>query len=144
RYFVAFAVAFRFWLHKPQYTANQWSTRVVIIVLFIVATAVSTYVTLVPLERRRLKTFVCGLIFADIAFISIAYWLTNNPESDFFLFYYLPIFAAVEYLDRKLVAAVSVAVCAELAIVVFLMIPMADAPWTFEGLLWRVFIPRAI
>lgn len=79
-------------------------------------------------------------ILADVGFISLAYWLTNNPESDIFLFYCLPIFATVEYLGWKGTTAVCCGVGVAMLSVVFSMHPLQ--PWTHAGLVWRLLLPR--
>jgi GAF domain-containing protein len=145
RYFVAGAVAIRFILHRSQYTPDQWWDRLLVVGLIAATAAAATYVTFNS-KLRRSRLLQTGLILTDIGFISVAYWLTNNPESDFFLFYYLPIFAAVEYLgdNKTQLVAACIAVVVGMAVVVFFMRPMPSPPWTPSGLLWRVLVPRGL
>ena len=145
RYFIAGAVILRFWLHKPEYTHVEWWSRLVVFALIALASATATYVTIFKPTLRRSQMLQAVFILLDIGFISIAYWLTNNPESDFFLFYYLPLFATAEYLDNNWgVATACGAVGAAMLIVVFSMQPAPRPPWTHGGLAWRVIVPRGV
>ena len=144
RYFVAAAVILRFWLHKSQYTAHEWFARLLVFGAITLVTAAATYVTLFAtpgLKRSRPLQFM--FILSDIGLISAAYWLTNNPESDFFLFYYLPIFATVEYLESNWdTIAICAGIGAAMLLVVLSMNPQSPPQWTSAGLVWRVLIPR--
>ncbi len=142
RYFIAGAVIVRFWLHKPEYNDIEWWSRLLVFILILLATMAATYVTFFKPKLRRSQVLQTIFIMADVGFISAAYWLTNNPESDFFLFYYLPIFAAVEYLEWKGTSAVCCGVGVAMLIVVFSMHPSPQPRWTHSGLVWRVLVPR--
>ena len=144
RYFVAVAVILRFWLHRSQYTAPEWFARLLVFSAFILVAAAATYVTLfAKLTPKQSRLLQSAFILTDIAFISVGYWLTNNPESDFFLFYYLPIFAAVEYLESKWeISVVCAGVGAAMLLVVLSMNPLPPPTWTSTGLVLRVLIPR--
>jgi signal transduction histidine kinase len=143
RYFIAGAVIVRFWLHKPEYNDVEWWSRLLVFILILLATVAATYVTFFKPKLRRSQMLQAMFIMADVGFISAAYWLTNNPESDFFLFYYLPIFATVEYLEWKGTTAVCCAVGVAMLFVVFSMHPSPPPRWTHAGLVWRVLVPRA-
>ncbi len=143
RYFIAGAVILRFWLHKPEYNNIEWWSRILVFTLIALATVAATYVTFFEPRLRLSQALQTAFILGDIGFISVAYWLTNNPESDFFLFYYLPVFAAVEYLDWKGATAVCWGVGAAMLIVVFSMYPSPRPPWSHTGLVWRVLVPRS-
>lgn len=144
RYFVAIALALRFWLHRFQYTSAESSNRLLIVALIAAITVCATGVAF-SRKLRRSKKVQALFVLVDIVFISIAYILTRNPESDFFLFYYLPIFAAVEYLGNKAIAAVCILVACSMGLVLYLMQPLPEPwPWTTAGLLSRVLVPRAI
>jgi GAF domain-containing protein len=115
-----------------------------IVILLLLVALLATYITLLAHNLRRSKAVQIIFIGVDIAFISVAYWLTSNPESDFFLFYYLPIFAAAEYLTTKQTFAVCLGCAAALLAVVFRMPQVTSLPLTSNDLLLRVFIPRGI
>ncbi len=51
---------------------------------------------LTPVRVRR-----WSIVGADIVAVTTLYWLTQTVQSDFFLFYYLPIFSAAEFLGRR-------------------------------------------
>src|ERR1019366_3223314 len=144
RYFVAGAVILRFWLHKWEYNEGQWHQRLLVFSLIALATISATYVTFFNSRLRRSPVVQALFILADILVISAAYGLTNNPESDFFLFYYLPVFAAVEFLDWKTTTVVCCVVAVGMVIVVFSMSPAPKAPWTHSALVGRVILPRVV
>jgi hypothetical protein len=142
RYFIAGAVILRFWLHKPEYTDAEWWSRSLVFTLITLATVAATYITFFRPTLRRSQILQAVFILADVGIISAAYWLTNNPESDFFLFYYLPIFATVEYLDWKGTTGVCCGVGVAMLIVVFSMHPSPQPPWTHTEFVWQVLVPR--
>lgn len=141
RYFISFALVIRFLLHRPQYSKPEWSHILTISTMIIMASALATFATING-RMRRLQLLQAAFVFADIMFISDAYYRTTNPESDFFLFYYLPIFGAVEYLNKKWIIFTLAAIGCAMAFVVFHMPITAPIPWTFGGMLFRVPIPR--
>jgi GAF domain-containing protein len=75
-----------------------------------------------PILRRssRIQRWFIG---SDIAVISLVYYLTNNLQSDVFLFYYLPILTAAEYLGLKGVLVVFGFVSLAFAGIIGLLIP---------------------
>ncbi len=129
RYLITFAVAVRFSAHRSEYTPSQWAIRVTIITLIWLATLVSTYVAVKPTLRRS-RWIQAATILADIVLISVAYQLTGQYGSDFFLFYYLPIFASVEYLGGWGAIAVSLGVGFAMVATVHFMHPMQEASLT--------------
>jgi GAF domain-containing protein len=143
RYFISLAMISRFWLHRLQYTHQQWLVRMSISALIVLTSVAATGVLLKP-ALRGWRALQVVFILADITFISAAYYLTNNPESDFFLFYYLPIFATVEYLGDNWVVPAIGAIDAIMSVAVFSMHPIAQGPWTTNDLVFRVLIPRWI
>ena len=126
RYLITFAVAVRFSAHRSEYTPSQWLIRLTIITLIWLATLISTYVALKPALRRS-RWIQAATILADIVLISVAYQLTGQYGSDFFLFYYLPIFASVEYLGGWGAIAVSFGVGFAMVVTVHFMHPMQEA-----------------
>lgn len=126
RYLIAFAVTARFSAHRSEYAASQWSIRVAIIALIWLATLIATYVALKPALRRS-PWIQATTILADVVLISVAYQLTGQYGSDFFLFYYLPIFASVEYLGGWGAIAVSLGVGFAMVVTVHFMHPMQEA-----------------
>ena len=109
--------------------------------LIALVTTAATYVTFFRGAIRQSQLLQALVILSDIGLISWAYWLTNNPQSDFLLFYYLPVFSALEYLNRKGVAAVCVGVGAAMVAVLFSMHPVPQPTWTHGELVWRVLVP---
>jgi GAF domain-containing protein len=109
RYLITFAVALRFYVHRPEYSDLEWFHRLLIIIAFVVICGFATYAAFRPTLRRSLR--IQGtLIIVDVFLISAAYWLTGQYGSDFFLFYYLPIFSSVEHLGGKSAVALCLGV----------------------------------
>ena len=113
RFLVLLAIPVRFVAYRSEYTGNRVLAVYIIIGLFAVLLIGATFVTWRPALRRS-RQIQTIFIIADILVISFFYWLTNNPQSDSFLFYYLPFFAAAEYLSRRSVAVVFGSVTAAL------------------------------
>jgi GAF domain-containing protein len=114
RWLIVFATALRLYTHWWEYTADALSLRVWHIVLYGLMSVVASFFVVRPAWRHS-RSIQVGIIVADLIFISIAYWLTGVYGSDFFLFYYLPIFEAVEYFG--LWGAVAISVCVGFAMV---------------------------
>ena len=129
RYLITFTVTVRLSAHRSEYTANQWSIRIIIITLIWLATLISTYVAVKPTLRRS-RWIQAGTILADIVLISAAYQLTGQYQSDFFLFYYLPIFASVEYLGGWGAIAISLGVGLAMVMAVYFMRALQEASVT--------------
>jgi len=96
------------------------SIRLSIIALIAVMAVAATYVAIKPALRRS-PPLQAGIILADVILISIAYWLTGAYGSDFFLFYYLPIFASVEYFGVRGAIAISIGVGLAMVMVILFM-----------------------
>jgi GAF domain-containing protein len=143
RYLFFFAVFLRLWLHRHEYSASGLTTRLIVGGLIGVLVLAATYATFKPAMRRSRLT-QRAMIASDIALITAAYALTNNPESDFFLFYYLPIFAAAEHLRDKEVTGVFALVTIAFGGMLVFQHPSENRALTATGLVWRVFIPREI
>jgi GAF domain-containing protein/signal transduction histidine kinase len=99
-------------------------------------------------EVRYVWMAVVGL---DIALVSGCYWLTANPQSDFFLFFYLPLFTAAEYLGgRDQVGGRYVVWTFLVSSVVFLVLILGMGMGGSRGglgateLFVRVFLPREV
>jgi hypothetical protein len=143
RYLIFFAILLRLWLHRAEYNTLALSLRLVVIGLMGGLVVATTYVTLKPyLRRSRLIQGI--LIVTDVAMISVIYALTNNPETDFFLFYYLPIFTAAGHLRGRQIAAAFAAVTLGLCAALVFQHPSEQHTLAVSGLIWRVFIPREL
>ena len=71
---------------------------------------------------RFSRTLLIVIIYLDIITISVAYILTTKIESDFFLFYYLPIITAAVYFDtRKLIIVYGLVTGAFASVISFLL-----------------------
>jgi GAF domain-containing protein len=140
RWLFAGGTLFRFMLHRNEYSGGEWSLILalfgVIVVLAVIATLVTTRPTL------RCSKRIQGLFIAlDVFLISLSYFLTRNPQSDLFLFYYLPIFAATEYLGGGATLIISAVIAGAFASAIALQ-PPTEPPTPPADLLLRVFLPR--
>jgi GAF domain-containing protein len=102
----------------------------------------ATYVT-TQLHLRNSGRIQALFIASDVLLISLFYLLTNSPQSDFYLFYFLPIFAAQEYLGGRAMLTISVVVTGAFAGVIALL-SQTDPMSTLIGLFFRVFLPREV
>jgi GAF domain-containing protein len=144
RWLILTGILLRFWLHKDEYTGSQWLLILLLSGLTIILAFISTYVTTQPGLRGSKR--IQGLFIAsDILLISIFYLLTNNIQSSFFLFYYLPIFAATEYLGGKAMLTISAIITGAFAsVLAWLFLIGTDPTLTLTSLLLGVFLPREV
>jgi len=144
RWFVLCGIWLRFALHRGEYTVGEWSLIQSLIGVMGVLAITVTYVTTRPALRRS-KRVQAIFIASDILLVSIFYYWTKNTQSDFFLFYYLPILTATEYLGRVAILAVPTAItCAFISVLALLLPKDPDPTLTFGSLVSRVFLPREI
>jgi len=142
RWLIAGAVPLRFVLHRSDYSDSQWFLVLALIGLVLALAVTATLVTTHPALRRSKR--IQGLfIVSDVLLISLSYFLTGNPQSDFFLFYYLPIFAATEYLGGSATVIVSAVITGAFACVITIQ-PPTDPPSSPADLFVRVFVPRVV
>jgi hypothetical protein len=143
RYFTVLGVLVRLLLHSTQYSPDKLSTRLWVITLMLLASEYATFITL-KRNMKRTDLHQAGLIVMDVVLISLAYGLTNNPESEIFMFYYLPVFTAVEYLGLWAAMGVYGAVEAGHGLALHFMKLEPIVPWTTLGLALRVYAPRGV
>jgi hypothetical protein len=70
------------------------------VLAFALTSALVTFVTTLP-SLRTSKPTQYAIIVADIILLTLLYIYTGNPQSDFFLFYYLPALTSAEYLPTR-------------------------------------------
>jgi len=80
----------------------------------------------------------------DVVTITVCYWQTGGPESDFFLFYYLPIIVAAEYVGGRFSIIAFVFSTIAFAAVVFSLNTIQPSPRPVADLIFRVFLPREV
>lgn len=80
----------------------------------------------------------------DIVFISVLYYLTRKLESDFFLFYYLPIITSAEYLSAKRLQATGILVTLAFATTLTLMVLAYGSPRPTLQVVFSHFLPREV
>jgi GAF domain-containing protein len=139
RCLVALGVWLRFWIHSdvPLPSWTYW------VLLAAILTAFGLHWR--PREKSRLLYIL--LVAADIVVISAGYWFTGNAKSDFYLFYYLPLLTAAEFLSIRWIIAAFCASTVAFAIVVFGMpvLPLyAELNYTPEQIFARIFLPREV
>jgi len=144
RWLILLGIAARFGIHWNEYSPEKHIQILSLLGITALVALFATYVTIVPNIRRsrKLQGLFIGL---DVSLITYSYFLSNNTQSDFFLFYYLPIFAANEYLGGKPTFYVFGIITGLFAAVLVLMLPTDPDPnLTIIGLLLRVFLPREV
>lgn len=103
----------------------------------------ATYITLRPTLRRS-RRIQSLLIASDILLVSILYFLTENPQSDLFLFYYLPLLTATAYLGHRALFIVPAAITGAFAFVLVLLFAKDPDPSLVADLFFRVFLSREV
>jgi GAF domain-containing protein len=110
RWFILLGIGLRFLLHKSEYAG--W-------VVPVVAASLVAFALAVILSKRRFELGqsstawkVLLLVVADTAVISVVYLATKRVQSDTFLFFFLPLLTAAEYLTTAWLAGVVVAFAA--------------------------------
>ena len=138
RSLVAFGIWLRFQLHAD-HPLPFWAA-----LALLGAITLAVWLHLHP--RQAYSRSIYGLLLlVDVVLISAVYWQTHRIESDFFLFYYLPIFTAAEYLSARWVVIAFFGSTLAFACVIFGM-PAEVALQGATGLqvLLRVFLAREV
>jgi GAF domain-containing protein len=106
RWFTALGIFLRFFLHQAEYAGRLEQITVSIGAAF----ALALLLTFRPLrqERRFHKIEVVAIILADIIIISSVYLATHRLQSDTFLFFFLPLILAAEYLPGRWIVPASI------------------------------------
>lgn len=143
RWLIFIGVFLRFMLHKDDYTFNRWVMILASICIAMVFALAATYVTYsIHNFSKRLQVFFITL---DIILISGFYCFTGNTQSDFFLFYYLPIFEAAEYLSGTSIVIVFLSCTFAFGTVLMSLLPVdPDKTLNVSRLFLRVFLPREV
>jgi GAF domain-containing protein len=138
RCLVALGVWLRFRLHSDQ-PLPDWTYAILV-------TAIATAIALHWRPRERYSRLVYALLAgADVLVISACYWFTGNVGSDFYLFYYLPLLTAAEFLSfRWILAAFCASTCAFAAVVFGMPVQPPYMDGTSFQVLTRVFLPREV
>jgi GAF domain-containing protein/signal transduction histidine kinase len=95
-------------------------------------------------KSERTASLFEALIAIDVFTISVFYWATGNTESDFFLFYYLPIFTAAEYRGGRCV--IRAAALSSIALFAVVFTTSGDQLQNASSVdrFVRVFLPREV
>jgi len=148
RVLVAAGIVLRFWMHG--WTQGHPVMFGVLGGVFIATSLIAIFLRAGDGQPAQVAAIWLVVVLLDVGVISGFYWLTQNPQSDFFLFYYLPLFTAAEYLrgrdvgGRYVVATFAISTLAFLAVILLIQ-PEAQQPQqTPEQLLVPVFLPREV
>jgi hypothetical protein len=144
RYLILIAILLRFSSHRKDYTAGMLWLIGITVLAFALTSALVTFVTTLP-SLRTSKPTQYAIIVADIILLTLLYIYTGNPQSDFFLFYYLPALTSAEYLPTRemLLSFLGVTVAFSLVLVLQHASVQHEVPHGRE-LLSRVFLPREV
>ena len=138
RCLVAFGIWLRFQLHSDE-PLPGWTYGILV-----GAIVVAVILHWQPPERysRPLYRLLVG---ADVLVISACYWFTGNVASDFYLFYYLPLLTAAEFLTfRWIVGAFSLSTLAFASVVFAMPVRLGYMDATPFQVFSRVFLPREV
>jgi GAF domain-containing protein len=101
RWAILVGVIFRVYIGKNDYTRNYLITWAVIL---LAASIYSLLITVLQWTRKELRNnnrwFVIQVV-TDAAIFTFFYLLTKRPNSDFYLFYFLPLLIAAEHLRSR-------------------------------------------
>jgi PAS domain S-box-containing protein len=150
RWFVLAGVLVRFWLHRDEYPYSD--QRIVVLAIFLGILALYTVLSSVVLQHRwfldRQPSWSIFQILCDVTIFSVLYLLTGTAESDFFLFYFLPIYVAAENLNSRLtlvsfglVSAAFLVVIGILAMTSQSVVAVGQLAFPVDDIL-RIFTPR--
>jgi hypothetical protein len=128
RYLILVAIILRFSTHRTDYPLQAWHI-----------------VEFCGLGFRRSSILQATIVVLDTLLIASLYTVTLNPESDFFLFFYLPVLTATEHIGKRGMVLSSIGISISFAcVLIFQKTPMQRSVPSGWGLLSRVFIPREI
>jgi|GEM_PF-5386706 len=98
------------------------------------------------LHRRNLdEQWFARQVVVDIVLISLMYWLSGDPYSDVFLYYFLPILIIADNLKRRQALILLVAIVfAFVTVFLFMYASASSAPLTLPLAIWRDLVPRVV
>lgn len=138
RWLICFGMLSRFLIHRAEYTDFQWK---LVIALLLIAFMWAIFSTITTIKHNR--DFHKLIITIDVLIISAGYILTKKFESDFYLFYYLPVFTAAEFLSIYSIVIVFLYITLAF-ITVFLVLPWMTPIESLVSAMFRHFLPREV
>lgn len=102
RFLILFGIILRFIIHIQDYTTNF--TYYIFLTIFFYFLFSIGYIFLIERfsnQNNRLYIIHLVAVLLDTITISIFYYFTKSTDSDFFLFYYLPLFIIAEYFSFR-------------------------------------------
>ena len=139
RWFTVFGIFLRFFMHKDEYAGRLDQ----IVASIVVALLLAVLLTFWPLRpgRRFHQIEVLAVILADISIIFVAYVASNRLQSDSFLFFFLPLILAAEYLPGRWITPIAIVLTAALWGVMYRLQPVdVDAHMTLTQAFFRVYV----
>jgi signal transduction histidine kinase len=136
RLIVTLGVAARAWLHGLPIQGLLLLGSVVW------ATSCAISIVLHAAPKRAGRSRYNAVVLLDVLAISMFYWATKNVQSDFYLFYCVPILTAAACSSQRLTVGTSLLAAVAFAVVVLSM-PSDGSPYgSAMALTVRVLIPR--
>src|ERR1039457_5563316 len=141
RWFTFLGIVLRFLLHSREYDGRV----VPVVAASLVALLVAIILTKWRIDPRRGSALWKALVVVvfDTGVISVAYLSTQRLQSDSFLFFFLPLLTAAEYLTTAWIAGVFVAITAAFyAIIYHIHFVDHTADMTVREAFLRVYLGR--
>lgn len=135
-------IAIRFVLHHDEYNHKDLILLIALLLIAIIVFFIDFNSTV---KNKSKKVNRKVIIYSDILLISIFYFLTRHVESDFFLFYYLPLLTASEYLIKREFIKVFITISLIFfATILFIFLFFRSLYSSFDYGIIRIFFPREI
>lgn len=119
---------------------SKFFLQLVLVILVLAIAVAMTMVTKDP-DRRKNKISQAAVIILDIVLITALYNLTDDPESDTYLFYYLPIFSTTEFFGLRSIFLVFISITSAFAFVLYTLFAEGASLIYF---FFRIFLPREV
>lgn len=140
RWFACFGIILRIYIHRTEY-GNEMGRALFSAVAAFVLAAIVTFAVFRNRKVRAIEALVVAL--CDIVIFSFAYLATLRLQSDMFLFFFLPLIMAAEYLSGRLVILVFCSVTVAFALLIAeLSVRDTATRMTLTQALVRVFLGR--
>jgi len=145
RWFILLGIVLRFILDWFKYGVRTFGQPVAIALSTAGALILALWLTFRPLnpQASSITRKASVVIMLDIAIVYVAYLSTGNLQSDFFLFFFLPLISATEYLpDPVIVLAFFTTSAASFGLIYRLQISDKSANMSMPEALLKVFLGR--
>ncbi len=147
RWIVVGGILLRFYITYEDYDENYQRLWLITLVILIIYATVITVLSVKKPSLRDNRKWHLFQVLADTTFLSVLYFLTQFPPSDFFLFYFLPLLIAADNFKVReviiLFLIISVAFSLVLVFLTLSAMPEISTFVTFLEDFARDFLPRA-